>query len=66
MLHSRPSSTTCMNVFGEVWTAHRSLGSSNTSSKGQTPRFHTPGFVQGIEVELDEHRKIVTMFQHAT
>jgi len=44
---SKPSSTTCMNLFGEIWTAHKSLGSLGTSSKGQTPRFHTPGSVQG-------------------
>jgi hypothetical protein len=52
-----------MNVFGEIWITHRSLGSLNTSSKGQTPRFHTLGSVQWIEVELDEHRKVTSMFQ---
>ncbi len=52
-----------MNVFKEVWTAHKSLGSS-ISSKGQTPRFHTLGFMQGMEAKLDEHRKITNMFQH--
>ncbi len=26
MLPSRPNSTTCMNAFGEVWIAHKSLG----------------------------------------
>jgi hypothetical protein len=52
-----------MNVFGEVWTAHKSLGSLSTSSKGQTPKFHTPRFMQGMEVELDEHKKTTTMFQ---
>jgi hypothetical protein len=62
MLPSRPSFATSMKVFGKVWTAHRSLSSLGTSSKGQTPRFHTLGFVQGIEVELDEHRRVVTMF----
>jgi hypothetical protein len=30
-----------MNVFGEVWTAHRSLSSLGTNSKGQTLRFYT-------------------------
>jgi hypothetical protein len=49
MLPSRRCYATCMNVFGEVWIAHISLGSLGTSSKGQTPSFHTPGFVQGIE-----------------
>ncbi len=34
-----------MNVFGEVWTAHKTLNSLGTSSKGQTPRFNTLGFV---------------------
>ncbi len=52
-----------MNVFGEVWTTHRSLDSSNTSSRGQTPRFNIPRFVQGVEEELDEHRRITTMFK---
>jgi hypothetical protein len=47
MLPSKPSFTTCMNVFGEIWTTHKSLGSLGTSSKGQTPRFHTPGSMQG-------------------
>ncbi len=55
-----------MNIFGEVRIAHKSLSSSGISSKGQIPRFHTLGFVQGMEVELDEHRKIATMFQHAS
>ncbi len=62
MLPLRPTSATCMNVFGEISTAHRSLGSLGTSSKGQTPRFHTLGSVQRIEVRLDEHRKVATMF----
>jgi hypothetical protein len=44
---SKPSSTTCMNLFGKIWTTHKSLGSLGTSSKGQTPKFHTLGFVQG-------------------
>jgi hypothetical protein len=63
MLPLKPCSATCMNVFGEIWITHRSLGSLNTSSKGQTPRFHTLGSVQWIEVELDEHRKVTSMFQ---
>jgi hypothetical protein len=45
MLYSRLNFVIGMNVFGEVWIAHMSLGSSGTSSKGQTPRFHTLGFV---------------------
>jgi hypothetical protein len=53
-----------MNVFGKVWTTHKSLGSSSTSSRGQTPRFHTLGSVQGIKVKLDEHKRTTTMFQH--
>jgi hypothetical protein len=63
MLPLRPIFATCMNVFGEVWIAHRSLGLLGTSSKGQTPRFHTLGFVQGTKLELDEHRRTITMFQ---
>jgi hypothetical protein len=54
-----------MNVFGEVWTAHKSLGSSCTSSRGQTLRFNTPRSMQGLKVELDEHKKTTTMFQDA-
>jgi hypothetical protein len=45
MLPSRPSSTTGTNIFGDIWTSHKSLGSSYISSKGQTPRSHTLGFV---------------------
>jgi hypothetical protein len=63
MLPLRPSSAIGMNVFGEVWITHRSLGSSSTGSRGQTPRFHTPRFVQRIEAKLDEHRRVATMFQ---
>lgn len=55
-----------MNAFREVWTTHRSLGSSSTSSKGQTPRFHTPWSMQGMEEKLDEHRITITMFQYVT
>jgi len=43
-----------------------SLGSSSTSSKGQISRFHTPRFMQGIEAKLNEHMKVVVMFQQAT
>jgi hypothetical protein len=42
------------------------FSSSSTSSKGQTPRFHTPRFMQGIEAKLDEHKRVVAMFQQAT
>ncbi len=52
-----------MNVFGEAWTAHKSLGSLGTSSRGQTPRFHTLRSMQGIEIEQDEHRRVLIMFQ---
>jgi hypothetical protein len=51
-----------MNVFGKVWTTHSSFGSSCTSSRGQTPRFQTPRFVKGIKLELDQHKKVTTMF----
>jgi hypothetical protein len=50
MLPSRPSYATSTNVFGEIYIAHKSLGSLRTSSRGQTPRFHTPRSEQGIEV----------------
>jgi hypothetical protein len=63
MLPSRLSFTTNMNVFREVWTTHKNLGSSHISSRGQTLRYHTPRSVQGIEAKLDEHRRIATMFQ---
>ncbi len=65
MLPSRPSFATCMNVFVEVQTAHRSLGSSSTSYRGRIPRFHTLGYVQVMEAKLDEHKRIVIMFQQA-
>jgi hypothetical protein len=64
MLPSRPSSTIGTNTFGEIWTSYKSLGSLSTSSRGQTPRFHTQGSMQGLEVDLDEHRKATSMFQH--
>jgi hypothetical protein len=60
MLPSRPSFAIGTNVFGEIWIAHKSLGSLGTSSRGQTPRFHTPRFVQGLEVNLDEHKIVVS------
>jgi hypothetical protein len=41
-----------------------SLDSSGTNSRGQTPRFNTPHSVQRVEVELDEHKRIVIMFKH--
>ncbi len=66
MLLSRPSSATGTNVFGKMQIAHKSLGSSRTNSKGQTPSFHTPRSKQGIEVELDEHKRTASMFQEAT
>jgi len=65
MLPSRPSSIIGTNVFGEICTAHRSLTSLGTNYKGQTPRFHTPRFMQGLKVDLDEHRRVANMFQQA-
>ncbi len=62
MLPSKPSFITCMNVFGEIQTTHRNLGSLGISSQCQTPRFHTPRSMQGIKVELDEHKIVATMF----
>jgi len=55
-----------MNVFGEVWIAHKSLYSSGISSKGQTPRFNTPRSVQGVEAKLDEHGQTTIMFRKVT
>jgi hypothetical protein len=55
-----------MNVFGEVWITHRSLDPLGTSFKGQTSRFNTLGYVQGVKVELDEHRRTTIMFKQAT
>ncbi len=62
MLPSIPSFAIGTNIFKEIWIAHRSLGFLGISSRGQTPRFHTPKYVQGLEVDLDEHRKATTMF----
>jgi hypothetical protein len=62
MLPSRPSFVIGMNVFKEVWTAHGSLGSLGISSRGQTRRFHTPGFVQGMEAKFDEHIRVANVF----
>jgi hypothetical protein len=63
MLPSRPSSTTSMNVFGEVWIAHKSLNSSGISYRGEIPRFHTQGFVQMIKLKLDELKRATTMYR---
>jgi hypothetical protein len=65
LLPSRPSSTIGTNIFGDIWTSHKSLGSSDTNSSKQTPKFHTPGSVQGLEVELDEHRRVASIIQYA-
>ncbi len=65
MLPLRPSFATNINVFGEIQTAHKSLGLSGTSFRGQTPKFHTPRSKQGIEAKLDEHRRVASMFQLA-
>jgi hypothetical protein len=54
------------NIFGKIWTAHRSLGFLGISSRRQIPRFHTPKSKQGLEVNLDEHKRVATMFQHVT
>jgi hypothetical protein len=65
MLPSRPSFAIGINVFGEIWTTHKNLSSLGTSSRDQSPRFHTLRFVQGIEIRLDEHKRTVNMFQQA-
>ncbi len=59
----RPSFVTCTNVFGKIWTTHKNLSSSGTSSRGQAPRFHTPRSEQGIKIKLDEHIRATNMFQ---
>jgi hypothetical protein len=64
MLPSRPSFVTRTNIFGEIWTTHNNLGFSCISSKSQTFRFHTPRFMQKLEANLDEHKKVAGMFQH--
>jgi hypothetical protein len=66
MLPSRPSSAIGTNIFGDIWISHKSLSYFDISSRGQTPRFHTLGSIQGLEVEMDEHRKTTSMFHHAT
>jgi hypothetical protein len=53
-----------MKVFGEVWTTHMILDSSGINSRGETPRFNTLGFVQGVEAELDKHKRVTIMFKH--
>ncbi len=66
MLPSRASSTTCTNVFGDTQTTHKSLRPSCINSKGEIPKFHTPEFVRGLEANLDEHKRVTSMFQQAT
>ncbi len=63
MLPLKPNSTIKTNIFGDIWTSQKTVGSSNTNSMKQTPRFHTPRFIQGLEANLDEHRKVTSMFQ---
>jgi hypothetical protein len=63
VLPSRLNSTTRTYIFGKFWITHKSVSSSCINSKGQTPRFHTLEFVQGLETYLNEHRRITTMFQ---
>jgi len=63
MLPSRLSFPIGTNVFVKTWTAYKRQGFSGTSSRGQILRFNTPRFEQGIEVELDQRRKAVSMFQ---
>jgi hypothetical protein len=63
MLPLRLSSIIGTNVFGEIWTTHISLSSSGSSFNAQTPRFHTQGSMQGLEIDLDEHRKVGGLFQ---
>jgi len=66
MLPSRPSFAIGTNIFGDIWISHKSLDYFDISSRGQTPRFHTLGSIQGLEIEMDEHRRTTSMFQHAT
>jgi hypothetical protein len=63
MLPSRPNFSIGINIFGDIWTSHRSLRFSNTSSRGHIPIFHTLGPLQGLETKLDEHRRATNMFQ---
>ncbi len=63
MLPSRLILATFMNIFGEVWTARKNLGSLGTSSKAETFRFDTPRSMQGLEAELHEHIRTNTMFK---
>ncbi len=60
MLPSKPSSSIGINSFGDIQTSHKSL---DIGFRGQTPRFHTPRSIQGLEVELNEYRKGINMFQ---
>jgi hypothetical protein len=66
MLPLRPCFAIGINVLGKIWTTHKSLGSLGKSFRGKTPRFHTPEFIQGLKVDLDEHIKVTSMFQQAT
>jgi hypothetical protein len=38
MLHSKPSFTTRINIFGYIWTSHKSIGSSYTSTSRNQPK----------------------------
>jgi hypothetical protein len=53
-------------MYFEKLCTHKNLNSSSLNSRGQTPRFNTPGSLQGVEAELDEHRRVAIMFQQAT
>jgi hypothetical protein len=63
MLPSKLSPITRTNIFGKIWPTHKSWSSLSTSSKGQTLRFHTLKSIQGLEIDLDEDRRVPTMFQ---
>jgi hypothetical protein len=67
MLSLRPNSTIRTNIFGDIWTSQKSIGSSNTSSTRQTPRFHTTRFIQGLEQTWMNIGKLLICFnkQHS-
>jgi hypothetical protein len=61
-LPSIPSFVIGTNIFGNILIAHKSPCYLRISFRGQTPRFHTPKYEQGIEAEFDEHKNVASMF----
>jgi hypothetical protein len=50
-------------MYLERFKVHREVKVLKVQVPSQIPRFDTPKFVQGLEVDLDEHNRAAIMFQ---